>query len=213
MPRKKKRAQCADGWVVPGCTLQSVVPLEWPSFVGVSGLEYIRVNAGAYGCQIQDRDSEQYALRWYLDFPNGATRNDVELPPGRVYFLGRCWPPSSTDERVLALENARKEKKRILSTVELTDARLNKIRSSPPAGNLLGDVVQNAFNFRHIVKLVDRRKKLQSQLNKLERAYPLDLEKVIMGPNDVSYEKEGVIAVRRKSKYLWVGRFKFTNLS
>ena len=114
---------------------------------------------------------------------------------------------------MLALENARKEKKQLLSTMELTDARLNKIRNSPPAGNLLGDVVQNAFNFRHIVKLIERKKKLQSQLNELERAYPLDSDKIINGPNDVSYAKDGVIAVKRSSKYLWVGRFKFTELS
>lgn len=192
---------------------QTVIPLKQPSFISASGSEFIDVKPGAYGCQIQNRDSEQYALRFYLDFPNGAKRNDVELPAERIYFLSRCWLPSSNDESMLALENARKEKKQILSTIELTDARLNKIRSSPPAGNLLGDVVQNAFNFRHIVKLVERKKKLKSQLNEIERAYPLDSDKIVSGPNDVSYAKEGVIAVKRSSKYLWVGRFKFTELS
>lgn len=192
---------------------QTVIPLKQPSFISVSGSELIDVKPGAYGCQMQDRDSQQYALRFYLDFPNGARRNDVELPADRIYFLSRCWLPSSNDESMLALENARKEKKQILSTIELTDARLNKIRSSPPAGNLLGDIVQNVFNFRHIVKLVERKKKLQSQLKELERAYPLDSDKIINGPNDVSYAKEGVIAVKRSSKYLWVGRFKFTELS
>ncbi|KAL7492973.1 hypothetical protein ACHAWT_002068 [Skeletonema menzelii] len=192
---------------------QTVIPLKQPSFISVSGSELIDVKPGAYGCQMQDRDSQQYALRFYLDFPNGARRNDVELPADRIYFLSRCWLTSSNDESMLALENARKEKKQILSTIELTDARLNKIRSSPPAGNLLGDIVQNVFNFRHIVKLVERKKKLQSQLKELERAYPLDSDKIINGPNDVSYAKEGVIAVKRSSKYLWVGRFKFTELS
>eukprot|EP00986_Skeletonema_menzelii_P018633 scaffold26670_cov149-Skeletonema_menzelii.AAC.11 len=171
---------------------QTVIPLKQPSFISVSGSELIDVKPGAYGCQMQDRDSQQYALRFYLDFPNGARRNDVELPADRIYFLSRCWLPSSNDESMLALENARKEKKQILSTIELTDARLNKIRSSPPA---------------------ERKKKLQSQLNELERAYPLDSDEIINGPNDVSYAKEGVIAVKRSSKYLWVGRFRFTELS
>jgi hypothetical protein len=192
---------------------QTIIPLQPPSFISLTGSEVIDVKPGVYGCQIQNRDSEQYALRWYLDFPNGAKRNDVELPAERIYFLSRCWLPSSNDEGMLALENARKEKKQLLSTMELTDARLNKIRNSPPAGNLLGDVVQNAFNFRHIVKLIERKKRLQSQLNELERAYPLDSDKIINGPNDVSYAKDGVIAVKRSSKYLWVGRFKFTELS
>jgi hypothetical protein len=200
------------GDAMMGTRTQTILPLNEPSFISVSGSEFIDVKPGAYGCQIQDRDSEQYALRWHLDFPNGARRNDVELPAERIYFLSRCWLPSSTDESMLALENARKEKKQVMSTIELTNARLNKIRSSPPAGNLLGDVVQNAFNFRHIVKLVERKKKLQSQLNDLEKAYPLDSDKIISGPNEVSYAKDGVIAVKRGSKYLWIGRFKFTEL-
>lgn len=196
-----------------GSQLQTILPLNKPSFISTSGTEVIDVQPGAYGCQIQDRESEQYALRWYLTFPKGAKRNDVELPAAeRIYFLSRCWLPSSNDESMLALENARKEKKQMLSTIELTDARLNKIRSSPPAGNLLGDVVQNAFNFRHIIKLVERKKKLQSQLNNLEKAYPLDSDKVMIGPNDVTYAQEGVLAVKRERKYLWIGRFKITEL-
>lgn len=30
-----------------------------------------------------------YRLRFYLDFPDGAIRNDVELPAGRVFFTYR----------------------------------------------------------------------------------------------------------------------------
>lgn len=200
------------GDVLMGNKLQTVIPLKQPSFISVSGSELIDVEPGAYGCQMQNRESELHAFRWYLNFPNGAKRNDVELPAERIYFLCRCWLPSSTDEGMLALENARKEKKQVLSTIELTNARLNKIRSSPAAGNLLGDIVQNAFNFRHIVKLVERKKKLQSRLNDLEKLYPLDADKIIAGPNGISYAKDGVIAVKRQSKYLWVGRFKFTDM-
>jgi hypothetical protein len=195
-----------------GSKLQTILPLNQPTFISLLGTEVIEIQPGAYGCQIQDRDSEKYALRWYLNFPNGAKRNDVELPAEKIYFLSKCWLPSSNDENMLALENARKEKKQILSTIELTNARLNKIRSSPPAGNFFGDVVQNAFNFRHIVRLIERRKKLQSRLNELEKSYPLDSGTIITGPNDVTYAKEGVIAVKRSKKYLWIGRFTITKL-
>ena len=200
------------GDALMGNKLQTVIPLKQPSFISLSGSEFIDVEPGAYGCQMQNRESDLHALRWYLNFPNGAKRNDVELPAERIYFLCRCWLPSSTDEGMHALENARKEKKQVLSTIEFTNARLNKIRSSPAAGNLLGDIVQNAFNFRHIVKLVERKKKLQSRLNELEKSYPLDSDKIMAGPNGISYAKDGVIAVKRQSKYLWVGRFKFTDM-
>jgi len=50
-------------------------------------------------------------------------------------------------------------------------------------------------------------------LDVLERTYPLNDDRVIIGPTkDVWYEKEGVIAVKKKSKYLWIGRFKFRDL-
>lgn len=196
-----------------GIRLQEMLPLNQPSFVSASGTQVIDVQPGAYGCQVQDRESQQYALRWYLDFPNGAKRNDVELPAERIYFLSRCWLPSSNDVSMLALENARKEKKQVTSEMELTNARLNKIRTTPPADNLFGKVVQNAFNMRHIIILLERRKKLQSQLNELEKKYPLDSDKIMNSPNDdVIYAKEGVIAVKRSRQYHWVGKFTINEL-
>jgi len=202
-----------DGDALMGNKLQTVRPLKQPSFLSA----YQARNSSMLSLEhmvdkCKTEESDLHALRWYLNFPNGAKRNDVELPAERIYFLCRCWLPSSTDEGMHALENARKEKKQVLSAIELTNARLNKIRSSPAAGNLLGDIVQNAFNFRHIVKLVERKKKLQSRLNELEKSYPLDSDKIMAGPNGISYAKDGVIAVKRQSKYLWVGRFKFTDM-
>ena len=48
--------------------------------MSANGQESIRVEAGAHGCQTQGLESRQYAFRFFLDFPNGAKRNVVELP-------------------------------------------------------------------------------------------------------------------------------------
>ena len=197
-----------------GSTLRTVLPLNQPSFVSASGTESIDVRRGAYGCQVHDRESKQYALRWYFDFPNGAKRNDVELPAERIYFLGRCWlPSSSNDGDNKILENAMKEKEQLLSDIELTNARYNKIRSTPPAGNIFGDIVQNAFNMRHMVVLIERKKSLQLKLDELLKKYPLDTDKVVEGPNDVTFAKEGVVAVKRSRQYHWIGTFSINEFS
>ena len=59
--------------------------------MSANGQESIRVEAGAHGCQTQGLESRQYAFRFFLDFPNGAKRNVVELPAERIYFLSSCW--------------------------------------------------------------------------------------------------------------------------
>ena len=199
--------------VLMGSTLRMILPLNSPSFVDASGTQVIDVHPGAYGCQIQDAESEQYALRWYLDFPNGAKRNDVELPAERIYFLCRCWLPSNTNGGInSSIERAREQKEKVLSDIELTNARLDKIRSTPSAGNILGDLVQNVFNFRHILVLLERKKQLQIEMNKLETAYPLDSGEILRH-NSVTYAKEGVVAVRRSRQYCWIGTFTINELA
>ena len=64
-----------------------VRPLNEPSFTSAKGQETVKVTAGRGACQIQQPDSGQYSLRFFLDFPEGAARNDVVLPAERIYFV------------------------------------------------------------------------------------------------------------------------------
>ena len=199
------------GDAMMGSNLLSVEPLNDPTFVSNEGTQTIDVRPGAYGCQIQDLGSRQYALRFFLDFPEGASRNDVELPAERIYFLSSCWL-SPDDSK--AFDRARKRKGDLMQEIKLTDARLDKIRSQKLEENILGNVVQRAFNLRHQFVLVERRGKLQLQLDELEQTYPVDSSKVVEGPNGVIWAKEGVIAVKRfrgamgtREQYHWVGTF------
>jgi len=201
-------------------TLLSVEPLNNPTFITNNGTQTIDVEGGAYGyyCQMEglESSSKQYALRFFLDFPRGAMRNDVELPAERIFFLTSCWL-SSSPENNNELDRARKRKEQFEQEIELIDARTNKIRSQELASNILGNVIQRAFNLRHLLVLAGRRNKLQGQLKEVEREYPLDSSGsagVIQGPNDVIYAKEGVIAVKRlkgamgtQEEYCWVGTF------
>jgi len=70
---------------------KTVVPLNEPSFVSLGGTQVVEVTEGGYALQLQTPQAQQYALRFFLDFPKGAERNDVTLPAGRIYFLWSCW--------------------------------------------------------------------------------------------------------------------------
>ena len=70
--------------------------------------------------------------------------------------------------------------------------------------------------FRQSVELVERRDKLQAQLDELDQKYPLDRGKVKQGPNNIIFAKEGYIAVKRlrgamgtREQYHWVGTFTY----
>ena len=54
-----------------------IQPLNQPSFVSMEGLQVVDVEAGAYSCQLQSPETQQYALRFFLDFQNEARRNDI----------------------------------------------------------------------------------------------------------------------------------------
>ena len=68
------------------------------SFVGAQGEVVVKADGGAWSAQPTGQCGE-HLLRFYLDFPEGAARNDVSLPAGRLYFSSACW---DRDERAEA---------------------------------------------------------------------------------------------------------------
>ncbi|KAL7550494.1 hypothetical protein ACHAWF_013719 [Thalassiosira exigua] len=67
--------------------VRSVVPTNVPSFTGAGGVEAVAVTEGGYACRIQRVATGQRSFRFFLDFPEGARRNDVVLPAERIYFV------------------------------------------------------------------------------------------------------------------------------
>ena len=96
-------------------------------------------------------------LRWYLDFPDGAVRNDVELPAGRVFFTGACWD-------VGALEDAEAECERLEDEIEAQSAEVTRLAKAEGAG-----VFGKLWSTRKAVlandKLVNLRRRLQDRRN------------------------------------------------
>ena len=69
------------------------------SFVGPQGQVDVEVDDGGWATLPilnQKLDNGERKLRFFLDFPYGAQRNDVTIPKGRVYFSSACIPSSPT---------------------------------------------------------------------------------------------------------------------
>ena len=52
----------------PGAPFLSVEPMSKPTFTSANGQETVKVFPGAYSCQIQSAETQQYSLRFFLDF-------------------------------------------------------------------------------------------------------------------------------------------------
>jgi len=63
---------------------------EGGSFVGLGGVIKVAADGGAWSVLPTGREGEGL-VRFFIDFPEGATRNDVNLPAGRVFFSSVCF--------------------------------------------------------------------------------------------------------------------------
>jgi len=63
---------------------------EGGSFVGSGGEVVVAAEGGAWSVLPSKRPGES-RVNFFIDFPKGATRNDVTLPAGRVFFSCSVW--------------------------------------------------------------------------------------------------------------------------
>ena len=78
---------------------------EAGSFVGPQGVVVVSTNGGAWTTLPSGRPGER-VIRFFLDFPDGAARNDVTLPAGRVFFSTVCWDSTKQPETAAELPDA-----------------------------------------------------------------------------------------------------------
>ena len=63
---------------------------EGGSFVGAQGEVVVKATGGAWSAETSEIPGAS-TVNWFIDFPESATRNDVSLPEGRVFFSGAAW--------------------------------------------------------------------------------------------------------------------------
>mmetsp|Transcript_12211 Transcript_12211/g.18618 ORF Transcript_12211/g.18618 Transcript_12211/m.18618 type:complete len:193 (+) Transcript_12211:3-581(+) len=156
-----------------------------------------------------DAEEDRMSFRFFLDFPKGATRNDVELPAERVFFTSCCW--RQDDEQL-------KEAYRIKGELEDQIAAVTKdyedvkyqLRSGNPGW------IQRCFAFRNLILVKEKRDVLERTLKRHMRKNPLDEKKIVRGPHNLIFAKEGYMTVKRyvrlsllrqREEYHCIGKF------
>ena len=192
----------------PPATVRAVEPLNDPTFISTAGQQVIKVTEGAYGCELQNLSSQQYGFRFFLDFPDGAVRNDVTLPAERIYFMSSCWIKNEP-----SLQRAQLRYNELEQNLANVRTEIAKLEAESKSSGIFG----KALNLRQMTMLVEKKQSIEAQLYDLERTYPLQettQQTLLEGPNDLLFVKEGVIAVKRfrgametREQYHWVGTF------
>ncbi len=113
-----------------------------------------------------------------------------------------CWNTENSQ-----IEHATKWKEDIQHSLDQIDAQIQNYPFSAAV---------KTFGFRQYFTLMEERRKLASQMEVIEEAFP-PANRLVKGPNNMVLLKEGVIAVKRykggKEVYDWVGTFTLKKLS
>jgi hypothetical protein len=140
-------------------------------FVDRQGEQIVQTGNGAW-CATPTGRGGEVALRFWLEFPDGAVRNDVNLPAGRVFFTTGCW-----DAKLLRLVES--------AHAQLTD-ELQALDASPgpaPGGNPL-EAIQAG------TRRAEERELLMSKLSAVRSSLP--------GPSGVLDGDVGSLKVGRR---------------
>ena len=206
---------------------QAVVPLTVPTFISTQGTEVVPVTSGAYSSHLEQSESQLYRCRFFLDFPDGAIRNDVVLPSERIYFLTQYWRLTAA-----RMDQARQQKDTAVQQVQALTTELNDMEQAATT------TFQKVLQLRRITTLVEQRRALQKQITRDEQLYPIrdgtaksaattlnagapapPLE-LIAGPSGTLFPKQGMLAVKRyrgtlqtQEQYHWIGTFTMEEFS
>jgi hypothetical protein len=177
-------------------------PLGTPTFVSSLGEQEVAISQGGWSVTKTDKDDGSWAaLRFFLDFPQGAARNDVTLPAERVFFTTAFWVEG---------ENLEKAKREFDSTKAKIVALESEIRALTERMN--NAPLQKVLRYRSLVLLTEERGRLKNKAKYQYRCLPRD--DAVSLPNGILLQKEGMLTVKRmvgilasREEYHFIGRF------
>lgn len=145
------------------------------AFVGPKGEVSVEARPGGWLAEPPDRCGRS-ALRFYIDFPDGAQRNGAALPPGRAFFRAACWDGAQLRQ---------------------FEAEASAVRAELDA---LGAAAEASASLGHAERAEaavpsERRQLLEYQLEIIERSMP-DERGVLPGPGDLQMAAGGELSIK-----------------
>ena len=177
-------------------------PLGTPTFVSSLGEQKVAVSQGGWSVTQTEEDNGFWAaLRLFLDFPEGAARNDVTLPAERVFFTTAFWMEG--ENLVKAKREFDTTKSKIVELESEMRALTERMKSGP---------LQKLLRYRSLVLLTEKRGRLKRKAEYQYRGLPRD--DAVSLPNGILLQKDGMLTVKRlvgilapREEYHYIGRF------
>lgn len=168
------------------------------SFIGPQGEEIVEATGGAWSAQPTGQCGENL-FRFYIDFPREASRNDVTLPSGRVYFSSACW---NVEERMVAQAEADALKEEIEAIIKTKDAETDYAKAKGQESDV--GFLERADAFRKAKQRSDKAMPMVKQYKQLLGSLP---DEAILAPNgEVEVLTKGGMSIRRNdARNLWGG--------
>ena len=141
-----------------GQTSFRVRPVGESSFVGVGGKVTVPVRGGAWAIQPPKPPQKPALLRFWLEFPEEAKRNDVTLPPGRVFFTAPVW-------QEIELERGAEARKEARERYEEAETKSAELADQAVKANPLAKI----FGLRKQVLALDEKNAALRKLERVER--------------------------------------------
>ena len=178
----------------PACCPARVLRATAGRFVGAQGEVSVQVEPGGWLAEPADRCGQEI-LRFYLDFPAGAVRNDASIPAGRVFFRAAMWDGEE------------------LSTYQAERAAVQADLDAYAGAAAEGSLIERAQALTS-----ERAETLRYHLEALDRSLP-DARGVVAGPRGVQLAASGEVCVKANGmsnlwgalsdRFLTIGHFSF----
>lgn len=162
-------------------------PLGDARFISMAGEQTVRVEPG--GWQVRPTDNGEFILRFCVDFPDGAVRNDVTLPAKRVYFQTSIWDDAqlSKNEVELAALNRKGEQFQ-----EALDKELDKTANADIIGKLMATWKGS--------KLLEEKQYVQMEEHYLKQYMPVNQDTLHV-PSGFRTGKNGFVRVHEQAPW------------
>jgi len=168
-----------------------------PSFVSMTGKEQVAITPGGWsetellGSATNGAPDQpgRYAVRFFLDLPEGCSRNDVHIAANeRIFFTCGFWAADTFAKSVAEFAKAKE-------ALEALEVAMDAAKAESQTGS---NPIARALAMRKQVNLLDKRTLLYSKLRVAQDSAPDDEWGTIEGPDGLRVSKRGGLCVKRK---------------
>eukprot|EP00521_Asterionellopsis_glacialis_P006608 CAMPEP_0195284922 /NCGR_PEP_ID=MMETSP0707-20130614/2944_1 /TAXON_ID=33640 /ORGANISM="Asterionellopsis glacialis, Strain CCMP134" /LENGTH=231 /DNA_ID=CAMNT_0040344331 /DNA_START=209 /DNA_END=904 /DNA_ORIENTATION=+ len=168
---------CSSRDELVGSGALKIRPLEPASFINDRGEQKVSIKEGGWKIALPPGKKGHAAkLQFWLDFETEASRNDVTLPVGRIYFAANCW----REEELIRGSRAIAP---LVADYEEAQAIIEERLSHETGDRRLDgtDPIETMIAYKDMTELIVYRDEMRRRLKDAERYLPRNADKLPRG--------------------------------